>query len=416
MTPTLAAFLLALLAYLLGSIPFGYLVARTRGVNIFTAGSGNIGATNVARVCGRPWGVLVFLLDFGKGAVGASLAALFAGFLPEGTAEAIGSLTALRVILALSVLLGHLFPVTIGFRGGKGIATGLGVVVVLVPIPALMTAIAWVATTVASRCVSFGSLLAVVVLVTVHLLITPTPFSGEALILTMFCIVGGTLVFVRHHANIARLWAGTENRLSESSMRHTFSKLLHVMALGLWFGGSIAFIAAAPIIFSSFKQAVEEAPSQRTAYFSLGTEDEKAQRVDAGEDPDATLGNALAGTAVGPLFTPFYVTQGVCGLIALTTAIGWCLGSRRKVDHLRAWVIGLALVSVGVGYWLAEKVASLRVERYAPDGSVNATVKAAFDEWHQYSLGMLMVTAILVTIAMALTAMMPDRSSDHPAG
>src|SRR3954466_10974522 len=114
--------LTALVSYLIGSIPFGYLIARMRGVDIFGAGGGNIGATNVGRVLGRKFGLLVFALDFLKGAVPTLAARLWEGRAGE-----------LSVAVGLAAVLGHMFPVYLRLRGGKGVATGFGVVAVLLP-------------------------------------------------------------------------------------------------------------------------------------------------------------------------------------------------------------------------------------------------------------------------------------------
>src|SRR4051812_32222920 len=116
-------------AYLIGSVPFGWLIARARGVNIFAVGSGNIGATNVGRVLGRKFAILVFALDFAKGAIPVAAVSL----LPAEAQDAFGLPEALRVGVALCTFLGHLFPLYLGFRGGKGAATGAGTVFVLVP-------------------------------------------------------------------------------------------------------------------------------------------------------------------------------------------------------------------------------------------------------------------------------------------
>src|SRR5829696_5575778 len=115
----------ALAAYLVGAVPFGYLVARSRGVDIFAAGSGNIGATNVGRVLGRKFGLLAFALDFLKGVVPALAATLLSRQVkPDLPADTLG------VTAGVMAFLGHLFPVYLRFRGGKGVATGAGVVVV----------------------------------------------------------------------------------------------------------------------------------------------------------------------------------------------------------------------------------------------------------------------------------------------
>src|SRR5262245_29766802 len=108
---------LIVLAYFAGAVPFGYLVAKSRGVDISTAGSGNIGPTNVGRILGRQYGLLVFALDFLKGAIPTFTARQYEGHAGEFT-----------VAIGFATIVGHMFPVFLGFRGGKGVATGFGVV------------------------------------------------------------------------------------------------------------------------------------------------------------------------------------------------------------------------------------------------------------------------------------------------
>src|SRR5215831_7238517 len=135
--------LTAVAAYLVGAVPFGYLVGRWRGVDIFQHGSGNIGATNVGRVLGRSFGLLVFALDFAKGAVPAFVAWTVGARIP---AEELGGLPRdiFGVGAGLAAFLGHLYPPYLHFRGGKGVATGAGVVAVLLPTGALAALLAWV--------------------------------------------------------------------------------------------------------------------------------------------------------------------------------------------------------------------------------------------------------------------------------
>src|SRR5438445_4439698 len=156
--------LVMLASYLIGAIPFGYLIARWRGVNIFEQGSGNIGATNVGRILGKRFGVLVFGLDFLKGA-GPVLAAPWLANLAGPGAE----LDPARVAAGLAAFAGHIFQVYLRFRGGKGVATGAGVVSVLLPWPALGAAPAWIVVLCAYRYVSLASLVAVLALCVLRL-------------------------------------------------------------------------------------------------------------------------------------------------------------------------------------------------------------------------------------------------------
>jgi acyl-phosphate glycerol 3-phosphate acyltransferase len=204
--------LVAVGAYLVGAIPFGYLVARAKGVDIFRQGSGNIGATNVGRVLGVRWGLLVFLFDFAKGA-GPVLAA---GLLPGPSDRDLPADT-LRVLAGVCAFLGHLFPVYLGFRGGKGVATGAGVITVLVPWLTLLVLAAWGLTLAVTRYVSLASLAAAVLLFVLRLVLTPEPWSDDNRVVTLFCAFAAALVLIRHQGNIRRLLAGTEHRLGSSA-------------------------------------------------------------------------------------------------------------------------------------------------------------------------------------------------------
>ncbi len=192
--------LFAVLAgYLLGSIPFGLLVARSRGVDIRQHGSGNIGATNVLRVLGKKWGIPVFLLDAAKGVAAVWVAQRFfsAG---QGVALA-------GIVGAMACIVGHNFPVWLGFKGGKGIATSAGVLIGLMPWAALVAAVVWGAVFFTTRYVSVASMVAAVAIpVSVWLL------GGRGDALFWFSVVVAALAIWRHRSNIQRLLAGTENR------------------------------------------------------------------------------------------------------------------------------------------------------------------------------------------------------------
>lgn len=209
----------AVVGYLLGAVPFGYLVARSRGINIFEHGSKNPGATNVKRVLGEKFGKsgkqagnLVFVLDAIKGASAAGwpllLAKLGVGEVTVGTALLYSPIDVdlMAVIGLVAALIGHCFSCFTGFRGGKGVATAVGGVLVLMPLAILLAAVVWAGTFYSTRFVSLASILAALVLpVAAFLLKQPTLLVGLA-------VVVAALVTLRHRANIVRLANGTESR------------------------------------------------------------------------------------------------------------------------------------------------------------------------------------------------------------
>lgn len=201
----LALPLALVVGYFLGSLPFGYLVARAKGVNIFEVGSKNPGATNVRRVLGSGPGNLVFFLDALKGALAAGLWK----FVVAKTAVAPGELdpNVWTPIAGLAgALLGHSFSCFTRFKGGKGVATASGGFLVLATYPVLIAALAWTLTFYASRYVSLASLVAAVVVP------TATYFFGYPLPVLGLTILIGLFVVVRHRANVQRLLAGTESK------------------------------------------------------------------------------------------------------------------------------------------------------------------------------------------------------------
>jgi glycerol-3-phosphate acyltransferase PlsY len=356
----------SLAAYLVGSVPFGYLIARLRGVDILHQGSGNIGATNVGRLLGRRLGILVFALDFLKGAV------------PAAVARAAGG-DELGVLAGLAAFLGHLFPVYLRFRGGKGVATGFGAMAVLVPGPAAVAVLVWLSAVGATRVVSVASLGAAFTLAAARLLLTPEPFAADNRALTGFCLAGAALIVVRHRANMVRLAHGTENRLRETPLMRQLVRTLHVLSLALWLGSTVFFtFIAAPLIFQSFEA-------------SSGKEE----------------GSRLAGIAVGPIFPPFFLLQGLCGLVAAVTAMAWARRPER-VHRLRFVLAAAALATVLVGWPIAQRVAKLRTERSSADAVVAEPARQAFAGWHLASLGLEFVTILLVGVVTALAARLPD--------
>lgn len=191
----------ALIGYLLGSLPFGYLVARAHGVDIFKVGSGNPGATNVKRTLGAKAGNTVLVLDVLKGA-----AATAWPLLPMVAAPQPMILALIGVVMAV---IGHSFSIFTKFRGGKGVATAAGGLVVLMPLACGIAGATWVVVFFAFRYVSLASILAAVAVITASWLL---PYH---IAISVIASVLGGFVILRHHENIKRLLNGTENRFAK---------------------------------------------------------------------------------------------------------------------------------------------------------------------------------------------------------
>jgi glycerol-3-phosphate acyltransferase PlsY len=190
--------------YFLGSPPTGYLVARVRGVDIRAVGSGNIGATNVVRVLGKPIGILVLLGDAGKGALACWLLPLLVEAVLGGREPVRRELIAM--VAGVGAILGHNFTCWLRFKGGKGIATSAGVLLALIPAACGVAFVLWVVVFLLSRYVSVASLAAAFTLpIVVWLTHAAPPF------IVMAAVVGALAIY-RHKANIQRLLAGTESR------------------------------------------------------------------------------------------------------------------------------------------------------------------------------------------------------------
>lgn len=194
------------IAYLLGSIPTGFLVAKARGVDIRAVGSGNIGATNVFRILGKAAGVIVLLVDAAKGFVAVYFAArLLAGwFYPDASPRA---LEWFQLGAGVAAILGHNYTCWLHFKGGKGIATSAGALVALVPWALLVALGIWILVFALSRYVSLASICAAFAL----------PFAaalfGASLTLILVTAALAALAIYKHRANIKRLLNGTENRI-----------------------------------------------------------------------------------------------------------------------------------------------------------------------------------------------------------
>ncbi len=218
MNATWQLVLLGVAAYLLGSVPFGFLVAKAKGVDIRSKGSGNVGATNIGRVLGRKWGLFVLLLDAGKGLASTAAAA---ELIRRNPAAAWARSTALQDVVWLGAgvacILGSIFPLYLRFRGGKGVAASLGVILGIYPYltwPGILALVIWALVVKLTGYVSLGSIIAVTILPIAFAAMGP--LAGWSLSdhfpLLVLCILLACLILVRHRDNIGRLLSGTENK------------------------------------------------------------------------------------------------------------------------------------------------------------------------------------------------------------
>ncbi len=202
-------------AYVIGATPFGVIIARLRNVDLRKCGSGNIGATNVGRVLGKPWGLLCFFLDAGKGLAPVLLAA----WLMTDELNTINQVSTMGA--AFGAIAGHVFSFYLRFRGGKGVATSLGVVLGVFPYftwAALAALATWIAVTLISRYVSLGSIVAALAFVGFFAVFNARRLD-QVWPLGLFAAAMAALIIVRHRANISRLLAGAENKIGSKPKR-----------------------------------------------------------------------------------------------------------------------------------------------------------------------------------------------------
>ena len=213
-------------AFACGSIPFGPIVARLKGIDLRTVGSGNIGATNVSRALGWKWGVLVYLLDAVKGAAPVLAAGSFAGILGKPADEVARPDMWWWLMLPIAAVLGHMFSPFVGFKGGKGVATGSGAMLAVYPVltgPLLVAIGLWAVLLAATRYMSIASIAAAI---SIPLTVAASAIlrtgdgtpDGELPVAHAMPAIAVTaavalLVVLKHKGNIERLLAGTENRL-----------------------------------------------------------------------------------------------------------------------------------------------------------------------------------------------------------
>jgi glycerol-3-phosphate acyltransferase PlsY len=203
-TDSMNEMMLVVLAYLLGSIPTSIWVSKAVfGIDIRQYGSGNPGATNTFRVLGSKWGVFVMTADITKGMIATSLYILIPFYLENELAR-----TNFMIVLGLAAVLGHIFPIFADFKGGKGVATILGMALAIQPIVALICIIVFLITLFTTRFVSLSSMLASIVFMVLILFI----FNEKETSYRVFAIIVALMVVVTHQKNIGRLLNGKENK------------------------------------------------------------------------------------------------------------------------------------------------------------------------------------------------------------
>jgi hypothetical protein len=264
--------------------------------------------------------------------------------------------------------------------------------------------------------------------------LTPSPFAAEQVRITLFCLLAAGLVLIRHRSNLVRLVHANENRLRDSTAMHLASKILHVLAVGLWFGTGIFFsFNVGFTLFHTFEAEAMKPPDQRPTWFKVS--DEFQVEPDRRKDQ----GTRAAGAAIAPLFDQYFLLQGVCGLLAVITALGWSKAEPgRRVHSVRFLVLLAALATVVAGWPLERYVSDLRVTRNQADDQLRTKIvmqvvnapkgqpgpnleqeraalsqaNAQFGMWHGISVLLNLVTLVLVTVGMALAAVLPGRTAE----
>jgi glycerol-3-phosphate acyltransferase PlsY len=207
------------LAYLIGSVPFGLIIGRARGIDPRKAGSGNIGATNLGRLLGGRFFALVFCLDLLKGLLPTALAAALLHRHSPGAAQFI-----LWLLVGFAAILGHMFSIFLGFKGGKGVATSCGVLLGVFPyytLPGIFAIALWIVLFLFTRYVSVASMAGATAFPVLYLavgLLCDWPVFGRQLPLGVFAILVAVMILVKHRSNISRLRTGTENRFGRAAV------------------------------------------------------------------------------------------------------------------------------------------------------------------------------------------------------
>ncbi len=224
-----SAGVVALASYLIGAVPFGFIIGKLHGKDIRKEGSGNIGATNVTRVIGKAWGRLCFFLDFLKGALPVLIVTFFTpkalfpflvDCLPEAWLGAMNQypdpMNILPSLAAFAAVCGHIWPVYLKFKGGKGISTAAGAILALNPLTIIAAGLVWIVVFYASRYVSLASVTAATLMPVFAIALRFFGVSADIPEIILFLLLA-ILTDLKHSSNIRRLLNGTENRFEKKT-------------------------------------------------------------------------------------------------------------------------------------------------------------------------------------------------------
>ncbi len=408
---TLTMFGLWLAAYFLGSIPIGFLAGLAKGIDIRKQGSGNIGATNAGRVLGWKIGVSVFALDFLKGAIPTALAL---GWFPVWVA----------ILAGMAAFFGHLFPVWLRFRGGKGVATAGGITAVILPGPFLASLAVWILLLLAWRMVSLSSLAAAVTLIA-SVLGTRNPFGEELLSQTLLGLISGLGVILTHTSNIRRILAGTENQIKPNGGFSAFARVIHLGAMGAWVGIGWFFTLVIGLgIFATFTDLTALPDQQRPWWLPIPAIFDQASPSSRFPDPfRKEQGSLLAGQAVSAVFPTYFGVQGWLALAGLITAVGW--QKQGRIHRIRVQVIGVGLLLLICGWALQKHVSQMRLLRTDALHKALSTKeishiqeaglqRAKFNQLHAFSILLNLLTLGVATVGLGFAGFPPEMTSKEP--
>lgn len=204
--------LILITSYLFGAIPWGFVIGKAKGLDIREHGSKNIGATNVTRVIGKKWGIACFIIDFFKGLIPVIIVEII---FRHCALQTTGYFSTAIILASLGAVFGHMFPVYLGFKGGKGVSTGSGAVIAISPYAAIIGIILWLIIFKFSRYVSLASIIAAAAVAVFTVLFSNYGIYHINTTLQIFIVIVVIAVIVKHKSNIKRLLNGTENKFSK---------------------------------------------------------------------------------------------------------------------------------------------------------------------------------------------------------